>query len=242
MGCCARSARRSAAPAATGRCPIALSADQAGRGLRATSNKQFVKSTGAAAPVLPAGRKIVVGDMECAAADAATTLCTKGTPAAAWFVVKPGAVEIGPRTAGLPPGYPDPNDFVVGDESYTVGDGAKNVFPAFTVANGLSCRMVLFSGGEIGCNGTLPGVKQGYDEVYVQLPGTAGVRLAGNPPISTPTYSGTVKQLPAGRRIDAYGATCMALTDGGVACFGATGGPPQGFWVSAQKTTTFVGP
>jgi hypothetical protein len=220
---------------------IVLAADQPGSGLRATDSRQFVKSTGPAAAVLPAGHKIVVADFECAVGDGPNTVCTKGTPAAQWMQIGPSGATVGPATPGLPAGFPDPKDFVVSDQSYVVGAGPKNIFPVFTVSGGLTCKMAMFSGGEIGCDGKLPGINTGDDEVYVQLPGAVGTRKAGNPPFGQPAYPGTIKQLPAGHRIDSYGATCMATTDGGTACYGAVGGPPQGFAVTSSATTTFGG-
>lgn len=221
---------------------ILLAADAHLRGLRATANPQFVKPTGAAAPVLHAGQKISYADFVCAVADQGKTACTKGSPATAWLEISDTHTGIGPATPGLPDGYPDPNDFVASDESFVPGVGAKNIFPVFTVESGLTCKMSMFSGGEIGCDGTLPGITNGDDEVYVQLPGAVGTRRAGTPPFATPSYPGPIKSLPQGHRIDANGATCMATRDGGVACFGAAGGPNQGFLVTAEKTTTFVSP
>ena len=227
--------------ASAGANEIVLAADEPARGLRATSSPQFVKPSGPAAAVLPAGRKLVFADFECAVGDGPNTVCTKGTPPAQWMVIGPSGASTGPGTPGLPPGFPDPNDFVVGDQSYVVGTGPKNIFPVFTVSGGLTCKMAMYSGGEIGCDGKLPGIDTGDDEVFVQLPGSVGTRKAGNPPFSRPSYPGPVKQLPAGQRIDSYGATCMATADGGVACYGAVGGPPQGFIVSNSATTTFGG-
>jgi len=225
---------------AAGANEIVLASDQPTRGLRSTANPQCVKPTGGAAPVLAAGRKIVFEDFECAVGDGPSTVCTKGAPVVAWMVVAPQGTGVGPPTAGLPDGFPDPNDFVVADESYVVGSGPKNMFPVFTVAAGLACKMVMYSGGEIGCDGRLPGIENGDDEGFAQLPGPVGTRRAGNPSFATPTYPGPVKELAAGHRIDTNGATCMA-TDSGVACFGAVGGPPQGFQVTATQTTTFGG-
>ncbi len=231
------------APAGTNE--IALATDQPHRGLRATGNPLFVKTSGAAAAELPAGRKIVFADFACAVSDAQTTLCTKGNPPAQWLVIAPTGTGIGPRTAGLPPGFPDPNDYVVGDESYIVGIGAKNLFPVFTVGDGLlTCKISMFSGGEIGCDttppATLPGADNGDDEVFAQLPGPVGTRKAGTPRFATPAYPAAIKELPTGHRVDSYGATCMATGDG-VACFGAVAGPPQGFEVTTETTTTFGG-
>ena len=57
-------------------------------------------------------------------------------------MIAPSGTGVGPRTAGLPPGFPDPNDYLVGDESYVVGIGAKNLFPVFTVGGGLDLQDV----------------------------------------------------------------------------------------------------
>ena len=218
-----------------------LAVDQQSRGLRATTNPQFVKPTGAAAPVLSVGHKIGFADFECAVGEGPITVCVKGTPPTQWMTIAATETGIGPPTAGLPENFPDPNAFVVSDDSFVVGVGAKNLFPVFTVASGLTCKMSMFSGGEIGCDGTLPGIRNGDNEVFAQLPGPVGTRKAGSPPFSTPNYPGVIRQLPAGQRIDSYGATCMATADGGVACFGAVGSPPQGFAVTAEATTTFGG-
>lgn len=219
---------------------IAVTPDLSTRGLRATANHVFVKSTGDAAPVLREGQKIAFGDFECAVGAGAFTACTKGSPATQWMVVSPGATGIGPATAGLPPEFPDPNDFVVADETYLVGQGAKNLFPVFTVDGGLTCSMIVFSGGEIGCDGKLPGVRGGDDEVFAQLPGAVGTRRANPPKFTTPAYPGPVKRLPVGHRVNAIGSTCMAI-EGGVACVGTLAGVVQGFQVTRTGTSTFGG-
>jgi hypothetical protein len=223
---------------------IVLAATQPDRGLRVTASPMFVKSSGAAARELPAGHKIAFADFECAVGEEQITLCTKGNPPAHWMVIAPSGTGIGPPTPGLPPDFPDPNEFVVGDQRYIVGVGAKNLFPVFAVAGGLTCKMAMFSGGEIGCDTTppavLPGLHNGHDEVFVQLPGPVGTRKAGTPRFAAPAYPGVVELLPPGHRIDSQGATCMATSDG-VACFGAIGGPPQGFVISREATSTFGG-
>jgi hypothetical protein len=219
---------------------IALTADPTTRGLRATANHGFVKSTGDAAPVLREGQKISFGDFECAVGIGGFTACTKGQPASQWMVVSPSATGIGPATDGLPPGFPDPNDFVVGDQSYLVGQGAKNIFPIFTVDGGLTCSMIVFSGGEIGCDGKLPNVAHGENEVFTQLPGRTGIRRTGTPKFSTPAYPGTIQRLPVGHRVNGIGSTCMA-TEGGVACIGTLGGPTQGFQVTPEGVSTVGG-
>lgn len=219
---------------------IVLAADLNARGLRATANPRFVKTSGGAAPVLHDGQKIALGDFECAIGPGPRTACTKGSPTAQWMVVAPARTGIGPATEGLPEGFADPNDFVVGDETYVVGAGAKNLFPVFTTDGGLTCSMIVFSGGEIGCNGSLPGVANGENEIFTQLPGTSGIRRTDRPRFTTPAYPGSVLRLPAGYRVNGIGSTCMAIT-GGVACSATLAGTSQGFTVSPAGTSTFGG-
>jgi hypothetical protein len=219
---------------------IVLAADVNARGLRATSNPRFVKPSGGAAPVLHEGQKIVFADFECAVGRGALTICAKGSPATQWMVVSPGRTGIGPATDGLPPHFPDPNEFVVGDDTYIVGSGAKNLFPVFTVDGGLTCSIIVFSGGEIGCDGTLPGAFLGENEVFTQLPGTTGTRRSGDAKFATPAYPGQIRQLPVGYRVSGIGSTCMAIT-GGVACYGILAGRAQGFQVTPAGVSTFGG-
>ena len=219
---------------------IALSPDAGTRGLLATANHRFVKSTGNAAPLLREGQKIVFEDFECAVGAGSFTACVKGQPASQWMVLSPNGTGVGPRTDGLPPGFPDPNDFVVGDETYIVGQGAKNLFPVFTVEGGLTCSIVVFSGGEIGCDGPLPGVTGGENEVFAQLPGAAGIRRTDAPKFKTPAHPGPVKQLPVGYRVHGIGSVCMALP-GGVACTGTLAGAVHGFEVTPAGVSTFGG-
>lgn len=219
---------------------IAMADDVDSRGLRATANSRFVKTSGDAAPVLHDGQKLVVGDIECAVGPGPRTACTKGAPVAQWMVISPSRTGIGPATDGLPAGFPDPNDYVVGDDTYVVGSGPKNLFPVFTVDGGLTCSIVVFSGGEIGCDGPLPRVTGGENEVFTQLPGPSGIRRVDDGKFDTPAYPGNVRKLPVGYRINGIGSTCMAIT-GGVACYGAIGGPAQGFKVTPEGTTTFGG-
>ncbi|MCV7151780.1 hypothetical protein H7I57_10925 [Mycobacterium pyrenivorans] len=217
---------------------IVLAAEVNTRGLRATANPSFLTPSGSAAPVLPEGAKIAYGDVECAVDAGSITLCAKGTPAMQWMVISAERTGIGPATEGLPPGFPDPNDFIVGDDDYVVGTGPKNMFPVFTAGGGLTCSIVTFSGGEIGCNGPLPGVSGGENEIFAQLPGTTGIRRTDNPKFSTPDYPGQVRQLPVGNRVNGIGGICMAIP-GGVACYGALADQVQGFEVSATETSTF---
>ncbi len=223
---------------------IVLAADPADRGLRATANPQFVKPSGSAARILPTGSKIVYQDFECAVAENSITLCTKSPGGSSdqlqWLEISAARTGIGPATAGLPSGFPDPNDFVVGDDNFIVGAGAKNLFPVFTVGNGLTCTIAMFSGGEVGCNGPLPGVRGGENEVFAQLPGPVGIRKTDDPKFDKPAYPGTIRQLPVGYRVSEMGTTCMA-TEGGVACFGTLAGQTQGFQVAPAGTTTFGG-
>ena len=219
---------------------IVLAADVYARGLRATANPSFGKPSGDAAPVLREGQKIVFADFECAVGPGPLTACTKGSPATQWMVVSPAGTGIGPETQGLPPGFPDPNDFVVSDDTYVVGAGAKNMFPIFTVGGGLTCSIVVYSGGEIGCDGPLPGVTGGENEVFTQLPGTTGTRRTDSPKFNTPAYPGPIKQLPVGFRVNGIGSTCMAIA-GGAACIGTLAGATQGFEVSSAGVSTFGG-
>jgi hypothetical protein len=219
---------------------IALSPDTSSRGLLATANHRFVKSTGNAAPLLREGQKIVFGDFECAVGADSFTGCVKGQPASQWMVVSPNGTGIGPKTDGLPPGFPDPNDFILGDETYIVGQGAKNLFPVFTVEGGLTCSIIVFSGGEIGCDGPLPGVAGGENEVFLQLPGAAGIRRTDAPKFTTPTYPGPVKQLPVGHRVHGIGSECMAIP-GGVACTATLNGEVYAFEVTPKGVSTFGG-
>jgi hypothetical protein len=219
---------------------IVMAGDVVQRGLRATANSLFVKPSGGAAPVLPAGHKITFADFECGVGEGSITVCTKGNPASQWMVVSPDRTAIGPATDGLPPGFPDPNDFITGDDTYIVGTGAKNLFPVFTVGDGLTCSIVIFSGGEIGCDGKLPGVKAGENEVSTQLPGPVGMRRTDIPKYSTPAYSGHIRALPIGYRINGQGSVCMS-TEGGVACYGTIAGKTQGFQVTPKATTLFGG-
>jgi hypothetical protein len=219
---------------------LVLAADVYSRGLRATANPGFGRPAGDTAPVLREGQKIVFADFECAVGTGAFTACTKGTPPTQWMVVSPARTGIGPETEGLPEDFPDPDDFVVGDESYVVGAGAKNMFPIFTVGAGLTCSIIVYSGGEFGCDGPLPGVAGGDNEVFTQLPGTSGTRRTDSPKFSTPAYQGPIKQLPVGFRVNGIGSTCMAIA-GGTACIGTLAGATQGFEVSSAGVSTFGG-
>lgn len=220
---------------------VVLTADTAARGFHQTSNLQYMPPGGTTPKLLPAGHKIVYLDYECAVGADSVTTCMKGSPPAHWFVLSPDGSAIGPRTEGLPDNFPDPNDFVVGTQSYIVGTGAKNLFPVFTVGDGLTCKIAIFSGGEIGCDGALPGVNGGENEIFVQLPGDVGIRTTDNPKYSTPQYPGPVLQLPAHYRVSKMGGICMATADGGVACFGSLAGTAEGFVASPAGTWTFGG-
>ncbi len=212
---------------------------------RQTLKPHFVGPDGSAPQTLPVGHKIVYGDFQCAAAAGAITMCTRGSPAASWFVLSPERSGIGPRSAGLPARFPDPHDFVVNDQSYIVGSGPRNPFPYFTVASGLTCKIEVFSGGAFGCDGPLPGAPEGENEIYVDFsPPRIGMRKTDSPRFTTPTYTGTIRQLPAMHRLDytyeRY-TTCLATGDGGVACVADWQHHPQGFVVSPHAAWTFGG-
>jgi hypothetical protein len=214
---------------------------------RQTSKPQFTGPTGSsgAPKTLPVGHKIVFGDFQCAVAAGAITMCTRGSSAAGWFVLSPARSGIGPRAAGLPARFPDPHDFVIGDQSYIVGSGPRNPFPFFTVASGLTCEIEIFSGGAFGCDGPLPGAPDGENEIYVDFSGhQVGMRKTNSPRFTKPTYPGTIRQLPAMRRLDytyeTY-TTCLATGDGGVACIADLPHHPQGFVVSSHAAWTFGG-
>ena len=212
-------------------------------GFLRTSKPQFTPPGVGPAKTLPVGHKIVYGDFQCAATTGAITTCTRGSPAASWFVLSPGRSGIGPRTAGLPAKFPDPHDFVINDQSYIVGSGARNMFPFFTVASGMTCEIEIFSGGAFGCDGPLPGAPQGENEIYVDLSaGQVGMRKTDSPRFKTPRYPGTIRQLPAQHRLDytyeTY-CTCLATSDGGVACIADKQGDFQGFVVSPSSAWTF---
>jgi hypothetical protein len=212
---------------------------------RHTSKPQFTGPAGSPAKALPVGHKIVYNDFQCAAETGAITMCTRGSPPASWFVLSPAHSGIGPRNAGLPARFPDPHDFVIDDHRYTVGSGPRNPFPFFTVASGLTCKIEIFSGGAFGCDGPLPGAPEGENEIYVDLSGRqVGMRKTDSPRFKTPTYPGTIRQLPAQHRIDytyETDCTCVATSDGGVACSADKQGRFQGFVVSAHSAWTFGG-
>jgi hypothetical protein len=213
---------------------------------RQTAKPHFTEHTGpggSTPKTLPVGRKIVFGDFQCAVAAGAITMCIRGSPAASWFVLSPERSGIGPRGAGLPARFPDPHDFVVNDQSFIVGSGPRNPFPFFTVASGLTCEIEIFSGGAFGCDGPLPGAPEGENEIYVDFsPRQIGMRKTDSPRFTTPTYTGTIRVLPAMHRLDytyeTY-TTCLATADGGVACVADWQHHPQGFVVSSHAAWTF---
>jgi hypothetical protein len=212
---------------------------------RRTSKPQFTGPAGSPAKALPVGHKIVDNDFQCAAETRAITMCTRGSPPASWFVLSPANSGIGPRSAGLPARFPDPHAFVIDDQSYIVGSGARNMFPFFTVASGLTCEIEIFSGGEFGCDGPLPRAPEGENEIYVDFSGgRVGMRRTDSPRFKAPRYPGTIRQLPPQRRIDyiyeTY-CTCLATSDGGVACYADKQGRFQGFVVSSNSAWTFGG-
>jgi hypothetical protein len=210
-----------------------------------TSKPQFSPPAGSSAKTLPVRHKIVYHDLQCAVDTGLVTMCTRGSPPSGWFVLSPKRSGIGPRPPGLPAKFPDPHDFVIDDRSYLVGSGAKNMFPLFTVASGLTCKIEIFSGGAFGCDGPLPGAPEGENEIYVDLSGhQVGMRKSDVPRFKTPNYPGRIRQLPAQHRIDytyeTY-TTCLATSDGGVACIADMQRHPQGFVVSSDSAWTFGG-
>jgi hypothetical protein len=209
-------------------------------GFRQTSRPRFASPPGSAAKLLPPRHKIVGNDLQCAVDVGAITLCTHGRPLTSWFVLSPNRSGIGPRVAGLPPRFPDPHDFVVDEQSYTVGPGSRNMFPYFTVASGLRCSIGVLRGGAFGCDGPLPGMTDADNEIFVDLSARqAGMRTTDRPRF---TAHGPVKRLRAWHRIDySYGTftTCLADSDGGVACYAQLPDHPKGFVVSAHSAWTF---
>jgi hypothetical protein len=212
---------------------------------RHTSKPQFSGPADSPTKVLPAGHKIVFGDFQCAAARGAITMCTRGSPPAGWFVLSPAHSGIGPRSAGLPARFPDPHDFVVDDHNYGFGPSPVSMFPYFTVASGLTCKIGIFSGGNFGCDGPLPGATDGENEIYVDFSGRqVGMRKTNSPRFKTPAFPGTIRRLPAQHRIDytyERDCTCLATSDGGVGCVADIQGQPQGFVVSPHSAWTFGG-
>lgn len=196
-------------------------------GFHHTSRPRFVAPPGSAAKLLPLRHKIVVKDLQCAVDAGALTLCTRGFPLTNWFVLTPNRSAIGPRVGGLPPRFPDPHDFVVDDQFASLH---------FTVAPGLACKI----GGVFGCNGPLPGISGGDNEIYVDLfARQAGLRTTDKPRFTTP---GPVKQLAAWHRIDDTDdgfITCLAGGEGGVACYAQAPERARGFVVSAHSAWTF---
>lgn len=217
-------------------------------GFRQTSKPQFTAPAGSPPKILPVGHRIVYDDFQCAVNVGAITICSRGVPPASWFVLSPARSAIGPRSPKLPPRFPDPHDFVIDDQDYGVGSGRTRMFPYFTVAAGLMCKIEIFSGGVFGCDGPLPGAPQDENEIYVDLSGrTVGMRAAASPRFTSPNASGGIRRLPAQHRIDytyeTY-TTCMATADGGVACVANNAGHPEGpkgFVVAAHSAWTFGG-
>lgn len=74
-------------------------------GFHKTSNP----SLSASAKPLPVGHKIGYQDVQCAVDIGSVTKCTRGLPPVTWFALSPTHSAIGPRTAGLPPSFPDPS-------------------------------------------------------------------------------------------------------------------------------------
>lgn len=197
---------------------------------------RFVRASGPAAPVLTDGHRIADGDLTCAVSGGATS-CVTGAPPAHWFVLSPGGSGIGPATHGLPPGFPDPQNFVASGAAFIVGQGPKNIFPTFHVGNGLTCQIRTFSGGFVGCSGPLPGTPSGQGTVEFELLGS--VRLVDDDRYAKPDYPGEIRTLPVGQSVSGTGgSTCMALADG-VACYGILADKFTGFVVDGSGVHTF---
>jgi hypothetical protein len=209
-------------------------------GFHQTARPRFAPPAGSTAKLLPPRHKIVYKDLQCAVDAGAITICSRGLPLTGWFVLSPHRSGIGPRVAGLPPRFPDPHDFVVDEQSYGAASSAKIVFPYFTVASGLTCNIKVFRGGAFGCDGALPGIPEVGNEIYVNLSARqAGMRATDKPRFTT---HGAIKRLPAWHRIDyTYETftTCLASSDGGVACYAQLPDHPKGFVVSAHSAWTF---
>jgi hypothetical protein len=209
-------------------------------GFHQTARPRFALPAGRTGKLLPPRHKIVYKDLQCAVDIGGITMCTRGWPLNGWFVLSPHRSAIGPRVADLPPKFPDPHDFVVDEQSYGVGSGTKIVFPYFTVASGLTCNIKVFSGGAFGCDGALPGIPEADNEIYVDLSARqVGMRATDQPRFTT---HGTIKPLAAWHRIDyTYETftTCLAGSDGGVACYAQLPDHPKGFVVSAHSAWTF---
>jgi hypothetical protein len=209
-------------------------------GFRQTSRPRFAPPPGSPAKLLPPRHRIIVNDLQCAVDTGAITVCTRGQPNTSWFVLSPNRSGIGPRVAGLPPRFPDPHDFVVDEQDYTVGSKSPPMFPYFTVASGLTCEIGVFHGGVFGCDGPLPGMTEADNEIFVDLTAhQAGMRTTDSPRFTT---HGPVRRLPTWHRLDYTHdtvTTCLASSDGGVACYAQLPGHPKGFVVSAHSAWTF---
>lgn len=203
-------------------------------GFSMTDEPNYKAPEGITPRELAVGQKLVFTGVECAATTETTTICTMGepgSPPSTWFVLSPTHSEVGPPISGLPENFPDRLDFVALDTHvFSEGMGRKGLFPFFTVANGLTCSIQIFSGGSFGCAGPLPG---GATEISAGR----GGQSYGNPGTGAP-----IKRLPAQHRITTTyegGATCMATVDGGVACYRGQQGNLVGFVVTATAAWKF---
>jgi hypothetical protein len=215
-------------------------------GFSLTSHPQFVPPEGSSLNTLPEGHKIAFRDFQCAAGAGAVIMCVRDSPATGWFVLSPQHSGIGPPIAGLPDRFPDPHEFVLDYGPYPARPEFKNMFPVFTVASGLVCEIRIFSGGAVRCDGPLPGVQHGENEIFIDLsarPQQVGMRKTDPPEV--PAYlPKNVRQMPIQHRLDyTYEtfATCLATGDGGVACYVQTPDQLRGFVVSSDSAWTFGG-
>lgn len=183
---------------------------------------------------LEVGRQVAKYGVACRAESGPITICDNGKQS---LTIGSGKTVLGDRGLVLPDGVPRPYDFVVSEVEYD-GHGPKGIERMFTVASGLRCSILTYSGGSIACLGKLPGFTGGTGYVSVSnVPGNPKGVGAGtmNPP------RGEVKWLPPGDSVYGYGnqGTCMALMGGGVACGFFGGTKSSGFVAANGRTWTF---
>ncbi|MUM16859.1 hypothetical protein BI330_10770 [Mycobacterium sp. CBMA 623] len=183
---------------------------------------------------LEVGQQVTSNRVTCRAESGPITICDNGKQS---LTIGTGKTVLRDSGLTLPDGVPRPYDFVVSEVKYD-GHGPKGIERMFTVANGLRCSILTYSGGSIACMGQLPGFTGGSGYVSVSnVPGNpSGIGFGTmNPP------KDEVKQLPPGDSVYGYGnqGACMALADGGVACGFFGGNKSSGFVASDGRTWTF---
>jgi hypothetical protein len=213
-------------------------------GFRQTSRPAYIRPGGGPPKVLPPGHKIVYRGFQCAVSAGAITMCSSGTPPGTWLVLSPQLSGIGPRTAGLPPRFPDPHDYVIDEGPYPSRPEFKNMFPVFTVESGLVCEIRVFSGGVVRCDGPLPDAPEGENEIFIDLSNRQEGMRRTDPPARPAYLPKNIREMPVQHRLDytyeTY-TTCMAPSDGGVACYSQGPDHVRGFVVSADSAWTFGG-